>query len=586
MKKRFFKWTLAIALVSLGFVACKDDKNDVIPDVNVTIQVEFPGTYQGVTITNPSLEGIEIAYGSNLKVTTDASGKATVSLAPASYQFTSTVLRLFEAENGNANGNWAVNFLGTKSATISKESASVTLTLNGTGTPQFTPYGDILVANNVINLDDADLSAGYDIRSLFQASLKEGDTRATSFTFEIVGQPKKKETGGTATGAEVAIGNIYSLKEDGYTLVASDSLPPAFENNGLKREIVPATIRATLKAGGTFISSKEFPLVWTEGYKDLISIEISEDNTMTGLQTRFISGTTTFTVGLPYTAGTGTTGFGITKSGTWKGTYSDGSVNTNMADKSLYEEKDHLPQPGDADYHEGGYISGGYYFWTERAITLTAENANGSPIAAPSDGGTPASDNTGMPISAYRTSAGRVNAEQFYVGDPANNPTAGAIGYIYVFPYGTSKDDFRALKFTAKTANVTGIEPSPAQFFESTSVVRKIYQGGILPSGSAQATPLQAAFYAYLKVSEGPSRPFSSSAGAEGDLDYMQVVAGSWNKYEGEDIIEPGLGTAALRNNSLRHANAAATSTDPADYDGFHSIQLSAKGKTAPAGTT
>jgi hypothetical protein len=428
-------------------------------------------------------------------------------------------------------------------------------------------------------IDDINLNGkaitGLDLRTVFAPAIKEGAV----VTFQIVSQPKKIESGPNTTAKEVVLADIFVIANDGYTLLAKDSLPPAFEYKGIKREIVPAVVR--LSVGGKEV---EAPVVWTESRVELIAIELADDGNLTGnISTRIIPGTNTFTVGLPYAPSTsGSTGLGISKAGSFKGIYSDGSIDDNLANSNvILEGLDHEPQPGEPEYHEGAtyYPDGGYYMYLEKYVIIEAENSNGSPIAPEATSGVTKAENAGHPINAAISySAGRVTGESFYVGDPEFS-TVGETGTIFVYPYGTSKDDFRTLKLTAKTVSVTGITAAPENFIynPAITIARRF-------KVNTQAA-LQAAFYAYLTVSEGPARLYSSSAGAEGNNGYMLVVADSWNKIDGVDVIEGAIGTNPLKNNSLLKPDQT-DNTVLANYAGFHSVQLSAKGKTLPANTT
>ncbi|KAA6342007.1 hypothetical protein EZS27_010210 [termite gut metagenome] len=583
MRKRFLTQFLTVALLSLGFVACdNDDSVDQPIVVDLSIQVEFASEYRGISLTDLSLEGVTINFGET-ELKTDVDGKAAVSVDAGSYQFSATANRLIEAQNEEgSNGNWFINFQGTKLAEVSKDAASITITLNGTGTPEFTAFGSIVFTSDVIHVDT--LGAELDIRPLFTPSLAPGDARQFALTFEVIEQPKKKETGNSNTGDWISIPDVYQFQEDGYTLEAIKSLPNAFIYNGTSREVSPAVVRATLTADNQIIAIKDVGVVQDKVPVELIAIELVEDPASTGsIQSRLIPGTNTFTVGLPYTpSASGATGCSVTKSGTFKGTYSDGTINTNLADKLGTLDIDHEPQPGDPEYREGGSWTSGLYMWYDKFIVLEAENSDKSPIAgaAEANSGKTKADNTGRPISSNMTySNGRVNAEQFYIGDPENNPTniVGETGTFYVYPYGTSRDDFRTLKLTTKTVLVTGITQSPESFILAASPVRRFKVD--------TQTAIQAAFYAYTTVSEGPARPYSSSGGAEGDNGYMLVVAGSWNQYDGGDILEGIITSTAQKNNSLLKPDQN-VNTVLDNYAGLYQVQLSAKGKTAPANTT
>ncbi|MDR1782832.1 MAG: hypothetical protein LBR13_01025, partial [Dysgonamonadaceae bacterium] len=163
----------------------------------------------------------------------------------------------------------------------------------------------------------------------------------------------------------------------------------------------------------------------------------------------------------------------------------------------------------------------------------------------------------------------------------AVNPQVGDEGYIYVYPYETSKDDWRTLKLTVRTASVSGIVPNPDDSYLLGATARRFRTG--------VKAAVQGNFYARIKLSDGTVAPYTATEGGGATATAsLQVIADSWNNYNGSPALEPVLSTAAARNGSVLKANPAAatnTSTNAADYLGFYQVQLTDAAKDAPEGT-
>ncbi|MDR1415980.1 MAG: hypothetical protein LBJ57_01015 [Prevotellaceae bacterium] len=549
MKKNFLTWTLAAALLSVGIVACDDDKlDDVLAQpVDVTITVTLPEAYDGISLADVPLDSVKITVGEST-LYTDAEGKVSAAVSKGLYNLSATVSRVVVGQNSEGKGGqFLITFLGTKNAEFSDETTTTSIALQVSGTPSFTAYGDIVALQDTIHLwykgDTVDLAP------LFSAVLAPGDERETTFSYEIFAQPQKSETGGNATGEWVNLPDIYVVDADGHSLIAADGLPAAFDLTsitGRKREVSPAVVRATLKAGNTFIAQKDIPVVQDSSAKELIGIIPTPTPVLGNINSRLIPGTSTFTVPTPYADGFI---FNVTD---FTGYFSDGEIINSLASKiGINEETNEI-------------------MYTHYVATKAA-NANGTSIPAvvgePVTAGA-GGNNTGHPISAHFTASQGVVRNQYRINLPDNNPQVGETGDFYIFPDGTSENDFRTLQLTVKTVEVTGISPLANDNSQMATANSRRFKVG-------NATAISSIFFANLKVSEGPDRVYVAN---ENNGVPLLTIADSWNTYEGNPTLELVTGTAAQK--------TAALSVDGGTtYVAAQWIKLTATAAAAPAET-
>lgn len=495
MKKFIFYPIFAAALLSFVVVACDEDKiKEEAKPVDVTITVTLPASHDGLSLADVPKDSVKVSVGDN-DFYTDADGKVSATVEEGQYQLSATLTKVVVGQNSSGqNGQHLINFLGTGNAEFSEASKTATIELRVSGTPTFTAYGQIVATVDTIHLwykgDTADLSP------LFTATLQPGDTRTTTFTYEIVAQPKKSETGGNATGAWVDLPDAYAIAGD-HLLIATDSLAAAAFDltaiTGRKREVSPAVVRATLRAGGELIAQTDVPVVQDSVVPELVGIVPTTD-AANNVGTRLIPGTNTFTVAAPF-AGNGLI---VSPSGHFGGYYSDGTITTTLAPQMILDPET--------------YVSTYLY-----KVHIEAANDNGSSIPGP-DGDV--SNNPGYPISAGTAGSGanlRVNIDNFNVNRSTNTVEQSATGQFYIYPANSTKDDFRTLHLIVKTVSVTGITPLTDDASQQGGPTRRLRQG------NAAAT--QARFFANLRVSEGPDRGYDPD---ENNGIPLLVIKDSW----------------------------------------------------------
>jgi hypothetical protein len=359
-----------------------------------------------------------------------------------------------------------------------------------------------------------------------------------TFSYSIAAQPKKKEIGFGSNGEWVTVDNVYKITPDNIYVVA-DSILPAFWNlpevTDKVRELKPAVLLAKLAAGGKEVTSKRIALVQDSITPEILKIEAPTVGYSSGISYAASNGVLTWVVGSNQTF----SGISI------NGYYSDGRVST-LANKINMDTVTKV-------------ITYTY------PVEIIAVNDNGSPTTEGTNKGNPISQNGTTPYS-------------YHINRPTSVPTnvVGENGYFDIYPYGTSKDDWRAVHLVVKPVAFTGIIPRPDDnYIEYSGAGARRFRTGV--QGGVQAN-----FYAFEKVSEGPIRPYL--AGDNGG-NHLLVIPDSWNDYNGSPIIEANLAGATARNNSLLKPGAATSSTTPADYFGFQLVQLTNDSKNAPAGT-
>jgi hypothetical protein len=149
-------------------------------------------------------------------------------------------------------------------------------------------------------------------------------------------------------------------------------------------------------------------------------------------------------------------------------------------------------------------------------------------------------------------------------------------GYFDIYPYGTSKDDWRAIKVTVKPTTITGVIPMPnTEYIEYATTPTRRFRTGV------QAA-MQVYFYGFIAVADGNPRNYVSN---ENNGLALLFIPGSSNSNANGPLLEPYLGNGSARLTSLLKPGAINTSTEPNDYYGFAQIWLTTANKDVPAGT-
>jgi hypothetical protein len=552
MKRTIFKSFLATALLGAGIAACDKDDELTKKQVEVTITVSLPAEHNGISLADVPKDSIAVAIGESSYLT-NASGVVSATVAEGLYNLTATATKLVVGLNENSNGVYVLTLLGTANADFSGENATAGINLSVTGS-EFTPYGNLASSADTLRLSYR--GDTLNLIGIFTPVLEAGDNRVTSITYAIATPARKKETGGSATGAWVDLPYLYSV--EGSNLIAADTLFPAsFDLTGItgrKREVEPAVLRASLYADATLLAVKDVPVKVDSIDTQLIGI-VPTRSVGGDIASRIIPGTNTFTVAAPYATTTGQT----ISLPNFTGYFSDGSELTTLARRM------------DANM-ETGAISYIYHAHIE------AENANGTSIPPVSDvKGIANIINTGHPISAGIASNGAnayVNEDNFRVNDPANGATEGETGSFYIFPHKSTRDDFIALHLTVKTVSATGITdltPEQVELSAQGGAGRRFRYG--VNSGSNSV--VNASFYVGLTVSEGPTRIYVV---AENNGEPLLVLPSTISAYNGNPILQ-------LVTNSAAYQTAALSLDDGVTYIAAQHVSLTDEGKNAPVGT-
>ncbi|MDR3365410.1 MAG: hypothetical protein LBO71_00365, partial [Prevotellaceae bacterium] len=323
MKKFIFNPIFTLALLGLGFTACEDDKLDEkAKTVDVTITVTLPDAYEKVPLANLPKDSIKVTIGDQT-LYTDTAGSVSATVEEGAYQLSATLRKVVEGlHNDGRNGLFVFDFLGTKAIAFSNETTTATINLLVSGEPEFSGYGEIAyVGDDTIHLKYK--GDTINLAPLFTAQLKEGDIRTLTYSYEIVSQPQKRETGGNGTGLWTPVYDgyaAYDIAEES-KLVAIDSLIAAFDLTavtGKKREVSPAIVRAKLFADGDFIAQKDVPVLQDSISTQLVGIAPAEGIAF-NVGERVTPGTNIFTVATPYAGN----GLGVSLAGQFSGYFTD-----------------------------------------------------------------------------------------------------------------------------------------------------------------------------------------------------------------------------------------------------------------------
>jgi hypothetical protein len=384
-----------------------------------------------------------------------------------------------------------------------------------------------------------------DLSAVFSAYLAPNDTRTKNFTYTIV-TPKKKETGGSATGQWVDLPYIYSLA--GSNLIAADTLFPApfdlTSITGRTREIAHAKLQVKLFGGSDQLDAKEFIIKIDDIGVQFVDFVLKEGNPVSfGTPARLIPGTPpTLTIPTPYY---GTNGYGLPQSDFW-GYFARG-----------YSGADSTRVLSNIFSIVGTSLV--YSFFID-AIAV-----NDNRTAVPRAGEPTTGDlNKGHPISAQGSSTATPYA--FYINKSANGPIVGETGHIDYFVTGTDPSDFRTLRLNVKTvapAGIVALTPEQTEASAQAGSARRFRVDAI--------ANVNAYYYAGLAVSEGPTRIYVA---AENNNESLLVIDSTINTYNGSPTLELASLTAA---NSIKVGD---------DYVASTQVKLTAAtAANAPAGT-
>lgn len=556
MKKSIFYPIFATALLSLGVVACDDDElEEQAKSVDVTITVTLPESYEGLSLAGVAKDSVKVAAGDNIFYT-DAEGKVSATLEEGLYQLVATATRSVVGFNeAGSNGEHLITLSKTVSAEFSEAKATASVALEATKS-EFTPYGSLSATQEALHLSKR--GDTLNLADIFSPVLAPGDSRSTTITYELTSPFKKRETGGSATGAWVELPYLYSVESN--LLIAADTLFPApfdlTNVTGKKREVEPAVLRASLYAGSDLLAQKSLPVLIDTIDVQLIGIAPLDDNPVTGeIFYRLLPGveTPTITVAAPYASN------GLTLSPTSFRGYFSNLSSVSYGDVSR----------GDSVRNTlaNSYVIEGTTLIMTYYIDAVAVNVNGTAI--PGTGEPTTGDaNNGHPISAQGTSTATLAT--FYVNRSrtGQTPVAGETGYIDFFPYGSDPSNFITYRLNVETVSVTGIAPLTDDLSQKAAVARRFRTG--------VKAAVNASFFANLKVSKGPDRIYVVN---ENNGDPLLVIPSTINQVNGNPTIELVTGTAAQR-------NAALSIDEGVTYIAAQFVQLTEAGKDLPAETT
>ncbi|MDR2626703.1 MAG: hypothetical protein LBC40_01555 [Dysgonamonadaceae bacterium] len=354
-------------------------------------------------------------------------------------------------------------------------------------------------------------------------------------SFSLIGQPEKREVGFGTNGEWAALGNVYQITPNGANIIAVDSLP-AFWNlpeiTNKYRELKPAVLEAKLTANGKDVALKKFFVVQDSVVREIIKIEapVATDPlayaVSNNVLTCVINSSTTF-------SGSTTRLF-----------YSDGKSGTGAPSMGMGE-------------------TGIVYTYS---IAIDAVNDNSSATVE---------NNVGNPISQDRT-----YQYSYYINRSTSQTVnkIGENGYFDIYPYGTSKNDWRAVHLVVKPVNFIGIIPLSDYSYLEGAVARR-FRTGVQAGVTGN-------FYAFETVSDGPPRPYQA---ADNGGNSLLVVADSWNTYNDTITLEgyiTGGATGTTKANSLLKPGIPAATDNKADYAAFYQVRLTNEAKEFSAGTT
>jgi hypothetical protein len=358
------------------------------------------------------------------------------------------------------------------------------------------------------------------LAGLFTGTLSEGTPR---LRYAITAQPQKLETG-FGTGKWETVNSVYAIAKD-TLVVATDGLPATWylpDVTDTKRELKQAVLTVRLYNGTTLVADKTVTLVQDSVAKEIVKIEAVKPSTAESDYYKIVDNT--YTIAVPYASGV--TFNGLTA---WL-SYSDSTFSNANSKMNIAE-----------DYT----VSYTYYVAIDGYNDGDPANLNEA-----------AAINVGNPISRQTATS----VYSYYVVRPTSVPApeVGKNGYFDIYPYGTSKDDWRAIKVTVKPTTATGVIALPNNDYLEATAARKFRTG--------VKAAVQVLFYGFLAVAEGNPRPYIAN---ENNNSYLLAIPGTINS-----VIEPILSSASYRTNSFLKPGAVTTSTDVNDYYGYAYLQL------------
>jgi hypothetical protein len=514
---------------------------DTSPRIPVVLTLKLPARFAADGL-DTLLKGLAVSLSgtADASLVADENGIVSRSLRYGDYSFatakTSTVelAKTYNSEQGRLD----VNFQGTLSVKVTTLNAALELVLE-VADSTFTPFGDISGPEAVRLHYKGDTVT---LAGLFSGSLDYGTPR---LEYAITAQPEKREIG-FGVSAWTPLGNVYSLANGRIT--ANDSLPASWDLPAItdkRREVKPAelTVKLYRDSEGTPVRVKTFPVVQDSVVKEIIKIEATQPVTSNNDWYRVDNNT--LTLAIPYTSGT-------TFGGTFPWLSFSDSTFRNAASSTVI--------PPDYPASPIRYI---YYVAIDGFNDGSPDNLNEA-----------AAINLGSPISRQTATS----TYSYYLMRPTSvpAPAVGSNGYFDIYPYGTSKEDWRAIKVTVKPTTVTGVIPPPNDDYLLGTPARRFRTG-------VQAS-VTVIFYGFLTVAEGKARNYVAN---ENDGASLLLIPDSWNSNANGALIEPFLGNGSARNASFCKEGKTinSISTDPTDYHGYAQMQLTTANKDAAAGT-